>query len=270
MNYVKTAMLLGLMSVFLVAMGGMVGGRTGMTLMLVVAGVMNLGSWFFSDTLVLRTTGAQPVPRDQLPWLHEDLEELARTAGIPTPKLYYTAERSPNAFATGRTPSKGVVAVTQGLLDNLSRREIKGVLAHELGHIQNRDTLISAVAGTMAGAIGYAAHMLMWSRDRDTPFVLKLAVMFLAPMAAGLLQMAISRSREYGADRRAAELTGDPEGLALALGALSGGVRRRPMQMHAEHVHMIVNGFSADARAWGSTHPPIEERIRRLRAMDDL
>jgi heat shock protein HtpX len=270
MNYVKTAMLLGLMTAFLVFIGGIVGGRAGMTLMLVFAAVMNFGTWFFADSLVLRSTGAQPVPRDRLGWLHDDLEEIARAAGIPTPRLYWTAERSPNAFATGRSPSKGVVAVTQGLLDGLDRREIRGVLAHEVGHIQNRDTLISAIAGTMAGAISYAAHMVMWSRDRDTPFILQLAVMLLAPMAAAVIQMSISRTREYAADRRAAMLTGDPEGLARALERLAGGVQRRPMEIPAEHVHMIVNGFSGGMAGWFSTHPPIEERARRLRQMHDV
>ncbi len=267
MNYVKTAMLLGLMSAFLIAIGGAIGGRGGMTMMLVMAGVMNFGAWFFADRMVIASTGAKPVPRDQLPWLHEDLEAIARAAGIPTPKLYWVPDPSPNAFATGRSPSRGVVAVTQGLLDQLDRREIRGVVAHEIGHIQNRDTLISAVAGTLAGAISYMAHMVMWTRDRDTPVWVSLLIMLLAPVAAGILQMSISRTREYAADRRAAQLTGDPEGLARALERLAYGVKRVPMQTPAEHVHMIVNGFSGGMASWFSTHPPIEERIRRLREM---
>lgn len=270
MNYVKTAMLLGLMSAFLVGIGGLIGGRAGMTLMLLVSAVMNLGSWFLSDTLVLQSTGAQPVPRDRLGWLHDEVEAIARTAGIPKPQLYWVGDPSPNAFATGRSPSKGVVCVTQGLLDTLDRREIRGVLAHEIGHIQNRDTLISAVAGTLAGTIGYLAHMVMWTRDRDTPAWLGLLVMILAPIAAGILQMSISRTREYAADRRAAQLTGDPEGLARALEGLARGVHRMPMRTRGEHVHMIVNGFTGDLAGLMSTHPPIEERVRRLRAMRDV
>ncbi|MCB9670523.1 MAG: M48 family metalloprotease [Alphaproteobacteria bacterium] len=271
MNYVKTAMLLGLLSAFLVAIGGVIGGQQGMLVMLVLAGVMNFGSWFFADSLVIASTGAQPVSRDEIPWLYEDMEEIARAAGIPTPRLYWVGDPSPNAFATGRSPSKGVVAVTQGLLDQLDRREIRGVIAHEIGHIQNRDTLISAVAGTIAGAISYAAHMIMWTRDRDTPVWLSLIIMILAPMAAAVIQMSISRTREYAADRRAAQLTGDPEGLASALSTLAYGVQRVPMEQTAgEHVHMIVNGFSGGLAGWFSTHPPIEERIKRLRQMDDV
>lgn len=274
MNALKTTALLGLLTGFLLLIGGLVGGRDGILVMLVVSAVMNFGTWFFADTIVLRTTGAQPVPRGgRLDWLHQDLDDLAHNAGIPTPQLYMTADPSPNAFATGRSPSKGVVAVTQGLLNTLDRREIRGVLAHEIGHIANRDTLINAVAATVAGAITWAAYMVMYSRDRDIHPAVRILVMLLAPIAATIIRMAISRTREYSADRYAAEISGDPEGLARALAGLARGVQRQPMhQPAAQSVHMIVNGLSNDAMgsglaSWMSTHPPIEERIRKLQQM---
>jgi len=267
-NALKTTLLLGLLTGFLLLIGEIVGGRSGMTLMLGISALMNLGTWFFADTLVLRSTGAQPVPPGELGWLHEDVAELARKANIPKPRLYWTPEPSPNAFATGRSPSKGVVAVTQGLLNTLNRREIRGVLAHEIGHIKHRDTLTSAVAATLAGAISYAAYMVMWSRDRDIHPLVKMLVFLLAPMAALIIRMAISRTREYSADRRAAELTGDPLGLASALDSLSRGVHRQPMHTaQAQSVHMVVNGFTGGLSGLMSTHPPIEERVRRLREM---
>lgn len=267
MNTLKTTLLLGLLAGFLVALGGVVGGREGMAAMLVVSLIINLGTWFFADTLVIRTTGAVPVPRQDLPWLHDDLEAIARAAGIPTPRLYWTPDPSPNAFATGRSPSKGVVAVTAGLLETLDRREIRGVLAHEVGHITNRDTLISAVAASIAGVVTWLSYMVLYQRDQDVNPLVRIAVMLLAPLAAGFLRMAISRTREYAADERAARLTGDPHGLADALEGLGRGVRRVPMHEGAENVHMIVNGFSGTLGSMMSTHPPLEERIRRLRAM---
>lgn len=269
MNALKTTLLLAAMTGFLIAMGGLVAGRSGMLLMLVVSAVMNLGTWFFADTMVIRSTGAQEVPvGGQLDWLHEDIAMLAERAGIPKPRLYITADPSPNAFATGRSPSKGVVAVTRGLLQTLDRREIRGVLAHEIGHIAHRDTLISAVAATMAGVISWLSYSLMYSRDSERNPILAMGAMILAPIAATILRMAISRTREYAADRRAAEISGDPEGLAMALEGLSRGVQRRPMRnAAASNVHMVVNGFAGGMAELMSTHPPIEERVRRLREM---
>ena len=268
MNALKTTALLALMSGILLAIGGAAGGQQGLILMLGVSAVLNFGTWFFADTVVLRTTGAQPVPPGELDWLREDVAELAERAGIPAPRLYWTADPSPNAFATGRSPSKGVVAVTAGLLKTLNRREIRGVLAHEIGHIQNRDTLTSAIAATIAGSITWMAYMVMYSRDRNVHPVLRIAVMLLAPIAATIIRLAISRTREYAADRRAAEISGDPQGLALALQGLSRGVERVPMQPgSAQNVHMAVNGFTGGLSGLMSTHPPIEERVRRLNAM---
>ncbi len=273
MNALKTTALLGLLTGFLMLIGGLIGGRDGIFVMLAVSAVMNFGTWFFADSIVLRTTGARPVPRGELDWLHQDLQQLSENAGIPTPRLYWTPDPSPNAFATGRSPSKGVVAVTKGLLQTLDRREIRGVLAHEIGHIAHRDTLINAVAATVAGAITWAAYMVLYSRDRDVHPLVRIGVMLLAPIAATIIRMAISRTREYAADRRAAEISGDPEGLAMALAGLSRGVQRQPMRRAAaSNVHMIVNGLSGDGvgsmlSRWMSTHPPTEERIAKLRAM---
>jgi heat shock protein HtpX len=271
-NTLKTTALLGGLTGMLLFMGGLFGGREGMALMLVVSLLMNLGTWFFSDSIVLRTTGAVPVDPRQLGWLQDDVQELARNAGIPTPRLYVLPhEHSPNAFATGRSPSKGVVAVTAGLLNTLDRREIRGVLAHEIGHIANRDTLVSAVAASIAGVItwlAYSSRFFLGGRDEDRPNPLVLLLMsLLAPLAAVVVRMAISRTREYGADAHAARISGDPEGLAMALEGLSRGVRRAPMHSDAQAVHFIVNGFSGGLSGLFSTHPPIEERARRLRAM---
>lgn len=269
MNALKTTLLLATMSGFMIALGGLAAGRTGMLVMLIGSAVMNLGTWFFADSMVIRSTGAKPIPEGgDLDWLHDDVAELARRAGIPKPRLYYTADPSPNAFATGRTPSKGVVAVTAGLLQTLDRREIRGVLAHEIGHIKHRDTLTSAIAATMAGVISWLAYSMMYSRDENRNPFLALAAMLLAPIAATILRMAISRTREYAADRRAAEISGDPEGLAMALEGLSRGVARRPMHNQAAaNVHMVVNGFGGTLANLMSTHPPTEERVRRLREM---
>ncbi|MEZ4320142.1 MAG: M48 family metalloprotease [Myxococcota bacterium] len=268
MNFLKTTALLGLLTGVLLLIGGLVGGRDGLVVMLLVSTALNFGTWFFADTMVLRSTGAQPVPRGELGWLHEDLEDLAKNAGIPKPRLYWTPDPSPNAFATGRSPSKGVVAVTDGLLRTLDRREIRGVLAHEIGHIAHRDTLINAIAASIAGAITWVAYMVMYSRDRDIHPAVRLLVMLLAPISATILRMAISRTREYAADLRAAQISGDPGGLADALEGLARGVHRIPMdEPAAQNVHMIVNGFAGGLSNLMSTHPPIEERIRRLREL---
>ena len=269
-NWMKTFGLLTGMTLMLMLVGEAFGGSNGMLLMLGVAGLMNFGAFFFSDRIVLRTSGAQPLDDPRLAWLHQDIEELAEKAGIPKPRLYWVPhEASPNAFATGRSPSKGIVAVTAGLINNLDRRQIKGVLAHELGHIKHRDTLTSAVAATMAGAISYAARMMLWGRNRRGNPILMIAIAIAAPAAALMLRMMVSRTREYAADKRAAELTGDPEGLALALEGLSGGVKRQPLSTGSDATHYIVNGFAGGGvmSKLFSTHPPIEERAKRLRAM---
>lgn len=269
MNTIKSVLLLGLLTGILLAAGAAMGGRQGMLLMLGVSALMNIGSWFFSDSLVLRSTRAQPLPEQGFEWLHRDVEEIARNAGIPKPRLYIVAHQmSPNAFATGRNPSKGVVAVTRGLLETLDRREVRGVVAHEIGHIANRDTLVSSIAATIAGALTFMAYSGMYRGGRRGNPLVALVIMIAAPFAAMLIRMAISRTREYGADARAAQLTGDPEGLASALEGLGRGVQRAPMQdARAQSVHFIVNGFAGGMARLFSTHPPVEERVRRLRAM---
>ncbi len=267
-NTAKTVFLLGLLSVAFVLVGDLWGGLDGAALMLVFAGALNLGAWFFSDSIVLRTSGAEEIPDDpDLNWIKDEVAELARAAEMPTPRVYWVPrERSPNAFATGRSPSKGVVAVTRGLLETLDRRQVRAVLAHELGHIKHRDTLTSAIAGTMAGAITFMARAMLYSRKRHP---LMLVVALVAPLFAVVLRMAVSRSREYEADRRAAAITGDPEGLAQALEVIAFNSERRPMQTGNVSTHYISSsafGGSMIARMF-STHPPIDERVKRLRAL---
>ena len=271
MNTLKTTLLLATLTGILIAVGGLFAGQNGMLLMLGLSALMNAGTWFFADTIVIRSTGAEEVPiGGQLDWLHQDIAELARNAGIPKPRLYMTRDPSPNAFATGRSPSKGIVAVTRGLLQTLGRREIRGVLAHEIGHIANRDTLTSAVAATLTGVITWLAYSMMYTRGRSQNALVGILMMVLAPMAAGILRMAISRTREYSADAYAARISGDPEGLAMALQGLSRGVRRQPMQNEAAmNVHMVVNGFEGGLSNLMSTHPPLEKRIAKLREMAD-
>lgn len=278
-NFLKTTALLGAMTGLMLVMGAAVGGGAtgdwigavlGMLVMLMIATVLNFGTWFFADTIVIKSTGAVPVPEGELSWLHEDLAEIAERARIPKPRLYLLPhQRSPNAFATGRSPRKGVVAVTAGLLQVLGRREVKGVLAHEIGHIKNRDTLVSAIAATLAGVVTFLAFGARYTIGRRglNPIV-GVLILISAPIAAVVIRMMISRTREYGADKRAAELTGDPEGLARALEGLAGGVQRVPMQGDAaRNVHCIVNGFTGGLSRLMSTHPPVDKRVAALRRM---
>jgi heat shock protein HtpX len=273
MNALKTTFLLGAMTGLLLAMGEVLGGRDGMTLALILAGVMNFGAWFWSDKIVLRMYNAQPVGPGEAPELYAIVEGLARKAGVPMPKLYVIPDPGLNAFATGRGPSHAAVAATVGIIKAMDREELEGVLAHELSHVINRDTLVSTVAATLAGAISFLAHSFMFrGRDRDeggNPLA-ALAVMILAPFAAMLIQLAVSRSREYGADESGARLVGYPDGLARALAKLKGASERIPMQnVEPATAHMfIVNPLSGQALGrLFSTHPPLEERIARLMAM---
>ncbi|HEV8254675.1 MAG TPA: zinc metalloprotease HtpX [Vicinamibacteria bacterium] len=277
MNSMKTALLLGLLTGLVLMVGELLGGRGGMQMALVFAALMNFVAFFWSDKIVLRLYQAQPVGPEEAPELHEIVQKLAMKAGIPMPKLYVIPDPALNAFATGRSPSHAAVAATEGILRALNREELEGVLAHELSHVLNRDTLISTVAATLAGAISMMAHSAMWfggyaegrDRDRGNPLIALLALI-LTPIAAMLIQMAVSRSREYGADETGAKLVGYPQGLIGALQKLQAASQRIPMRLATPATaHLfIVNPLTGRAfMSLFSTHPPLEERIRRLMAL---
>jgi heat shock protein HtpX len=274
MNTMKTTVLLAGMAGLFLAVGYLLGGRSGMLVALVMAGVMNFVAFFWSDKIVLRMYGARPVSREESPELYGIVERLAMKAGIPMPRLYVIPDPALNAFATGRNPSHAAVAATEGILRAMNREELEGVLAHELSHVLNRDTLVSTVAATLAAAISYLAHpfMLMGrGDDEDAPNPLfAILMMILAPLAAMVIQAAVSRSREYGADASGARLVGYPNGLANALRKLQTASERIPMHADPSTAHLfIVNPLSGRAVArLFSTHPPIEDRISRLMQMN--
>jgi len=276
-NRVKTVLLLTGLTIFLIFMGKFLGGRQGMYLAFILALGMNFFSYWFSDKIVLRMYRAQEVSPEEAPQIHQMVEELAHEAGIPKPKVYIIPDESPNAFATGRNPQHAAVAATQGIIRLLTPVELKGVLGHELGHVLNRDILISTIAATMAGAIMILASMARWGAilgmgrdDEEGGGIFGVLVMsIIAPIAAMLIQMAISRSREYLADETGARLVHNPESLARALEKLSLGTQRIPMDASPATAHMfIVNPLTGRSLMnLFSTHPPIEERVERLRAM---
>ncbi len=270
MNTMRTVMLMTLLTLVLVGAGGAIGGEGGALIALIFAGVMNLGSYWFSDKIVVKMYRGQEV---QSGTLYDVTAELCQQNGLTMPKVYVLPQPTPNAFATGRNPKHAVVAATEGIMQILSRDELKGVMAHELAHVQNRDILIGSIAATIAGAISYLAHMAQWamifggSDDEDSNPIAMIAMMILAPIAAMLVQMAISRSREYGADATGAKFCGNPHSLANALRKLESANRQMPMtQANEATAHMfIVNPLKAGGlRGLFSTHPPMEERIRRL------
>ncbi|HXH83878.1 MAG TPA: zinc metalloprotease HtpX [Candidatus Tectomicrobia bacterium] len=277
-NVFKTALLLAVLTAMLVLIGGAIGGEQGMLIAFVIALVMNFASYWWSHKIVLAMYRAQPVEESQAPRLYAIVRRLASRAGTPMPRIYLIPTDTPNAFATGRNPQNAVIAVTEGIMRMLDEEELEGVLAHELAHVTNRDVLISTVAATLAGAIGYLAHMAQWGaifghRGDDeeggsNPIAL-LVVAIVAPIAAMLVQLAISRAREFHADATGARLTGTPSGLARALGKLAMAAKAMPMHAEPATAHLfIVNPLSGAAMArLFSTHPPIEERIARLRAM---
>jgi heat shock protein HtpX len=280
-NTMKTTLLLGLMTVLIIIIGGAVGGQGGMIMAFFLAGIMNLGSYWFSHKIVLAMYRAKEIAPQDHPEVHQMIMELAQHAGIPKPKVYLIEDDSPNAFATGRNPEHAVIAVTSGILRILSREELKGVLAHELAHVKNRDILVGSIAATMAGAIMILANMARWTaifgggRDSEEGEggggIIGLLVMtIVAPIAAMLIQMAISRSRVYLADASGALVSGNPLGLAGALEKLEMASKRIPMEdPKPATAHMfIVNPLSGRSLLnLFSTHPPIEERIARLRSM---
>lgn len=281
MNQVKTLALLSLLSALLVAIGYfIIGGTTGIIIGIVMAAVSNLGAWYFSDKIALSAYRAQPIAPEQAPGLHQMLERLSQKAGIPTPPLYVVPSPSANAFATGRDPQHAAVAVTEGIVNLLSEAELEGVIGHELTHVINRDTLTQAVAATLAGAISSLAYMAQWSsfgmsyggrddnRNAPNPIGLLLAV-FLAPIAASIVQMGISRTREFEADAGSARLTGNPAALANALRKLETSAQQMPIQGNpAFEPLLIINSFSGAGLAnLFSTHPATEQRIQRLLEM---
>jgi heat shock protein HtpX len=281
-NWIKTFVLMAGITALFGAVGAAVGGGTGMMMALLFAGGMNVYAYWFSDKAVLKMYGAQEVNPEnnygdgQFRNYYNMVKELAETAQLPMPKVYVMDEQQPNAFATGRNPEHAAVAATVGIMQVLSERELRGVMAHELAHVKHRDTLISTISATVAGAIGAIAQFGMFfggRGDGERPnMIISMLMMFLAPMAAGLIQMAISRSREYEADRVGAEISRDPKALASALEKISNYARQIPNQTAEAHPEtgqmMIINplaGISFDSLF--STHPKTEERVARLMAM---
>lgn len=276
-SQIKTALLLGLLTALILLIGRAMGGSAGFVIAFFLALAMNVGSYWFSDKIVLSMYRAKELAPHDAPGLHSLVGELAANAGVPKPKIYLIPQEAPNAFATGRNPERGVVAVTSGIMSMLSTDELRGVLAHEIGHIRNRDILIQSVAAVLGGAIMMLANMLQWAaifgggRDDDeggSPLA-AIALAITAPFAAMLIQMAISRSREYLADATGAQISGRPLALASALGKLDAYSRKIPMRANPATENMFIVSPFAGMRAanWFSTHPPTEERVRRLREM---
>lgn len=276
-NVFKTAFLLTAMTLLLMLAGRAFGGQRGMLMALIFAAIMNFISYFFSDKIALAMYRAQPITRDDLPRVYNIVERLSQKVGLPTPKVYLIPTDSPNAFATGRNPNHASVAVTQGILGLLNDDELEGVIAHELGHVRNRDILISSIAATLAGAITYLAHIARWGMifggyggdrdDRRGGGFAALLMIFLAPLAAMLIQLAVSRSREYGADDTGAHWTGNPYALASALAKIENYSRRVPLVASPSTAHLFIIQPFLGGMSFGnlfSTHPPTAKRIERL------
>ena len=284
MNGFRTTILLAALTALVVWIGHMVGGPNGAVMALIMAGAMNFFSYWFSDKIVLKMYGGQEVTANEDPELYGLVQDLAARAGLPMPKVYVIPEETPNAFATGRNPEHAAVAVTHGIRRILNKRELAGVLGHELSHVKHRDILISSIAATLAGAISYLAYMAQWGmmfgggRDRDDEggggnMLSLLFMMIVAPIAAMLIQMAVSRSREYMADEGGAKVTGDPLALASALRKLHMGAQNIPLQVNNATANATAHMFIVNPLTGGglanlfSTHPNMEERIARLEAM---
>lgn len=284
MNMLRTTILLAVLTALVVWAGEMIGGRQGAVMALIFAGAMNFFSYWYSDRIVIAMYGGQEVGPGDDPELYGIVQDLTQRAGLPMPRVYRLPQDAPNAFATGRNPEHAAVAVTQGIRRILTPRELRGVLGHELSHVRNRDILVSTVAATLAGAISYLAWMAQWAmifgggRDRDDDrgggnIVGLLVMMIVAPLAATIIQMAVSRSREYGADAGGAKVTGDPLALASALRKLQMASERVPLEVNQATAQATAHMFIVNPLTGGglltlfSTHPPLEERIARLEAM---
>jgi len=270
---IRTTLLLGGLTGLLVVIGALIGGPDTALIFLVVAAVMNLGVYWFSDRIALATARAKPISEQEAPRIYEMVRELTTAAKMPMPRIYLIPQAQANAFATGRSPEKAAVAVTAGITQLLSPDELRGVIAHELAHIRNRDTLIQAVAATIGGAITYLGYMLLWfGGDDESPLglIASLVLVLLAPIAASIIQLAISRQREFSADATGAQICGNPESLASALLRLEEGAKATPMKVNeaTECLYIIkpLSGGRGMSNLF-STHPPIEERVRRLRQM---
>ncbi len=275
---IRTAFLLMLLSAMIIFIGKSMGGQTGLVIAVVLALVMNVGSYWFSDKIVLAAYKAREIAPEESPMLHKMVEEMSANANIPKPRIFLIPDQSPNAFATGRNPEHAVVGVTEGILRLLSPDELRGVIAHELAHIANRDILVQSIAGVLATVVMYLANMMQWAaifgggsrsdgESNNGGIFGMLAIAIIAPIAASLVQFAISRSREFLADESGARICGNPKSLASALGKLTKFAEERPMSTGNEATaHMfIVNPFSGkNLRSLFSTHPPVEERIKRL------
>ena len=280
MNHIKTMFLMVLLTAVLLLVGGLIAGSEGVIIAFVIALVMNFFAYWYSDKMAIAMTRSKPLNENEAPQVYKAMQELTYNANMPMPRLYLMPTEQPNAFAAGRNPQNAVISVTQGLVKMLNYEELKGVLAHELAHIRNRDILISTIAAVVAGALMFVARIGLWGmmfggarrQGGGHPIILliKLAALILAPLGAMLIRMAISRTREYGADATGAQIARNPEGLASALQKMESAARQRPIQVNEAASHMfIVNPLSAKGVSkLFSTHPPIAERVKRLRYLD--
>jgi heat shock protein HtpX len=277
-NILKTIVLLGVLSVLLVFIGGMVGGKSGIYIAFAFSLVLNLGAYFYSDKLALSASGAKPLDKTKYPELYHMIEDLARKMQIPMPKLYITPMKQANAFATGRDPSHASVAVTEGILEVLSKEELRGVLAHELAHVKNRDILVSSIAAVLASAISFMANMAMFggfggTSDDDNNSAVSpifgILIAILVPIAASIIQLAISRQREFGADESGAKTIGNGKSLADALLAIHDTTKNKPAAVNPAYSSLYIDnplgGKGSKLLNLFSTHPPVEERVKRLR-----